>query len=93
MGDQMMWKRVAIIWTTLRSDFKLLWRALRHPQSPAWLKLGVVGLGLYLLSPIDLIPDFIPFLGAVDDVLIVTLGVKWLLKNLPESVRNAIHIG
>ncbi len=87
-----MWKRLAVIWTALRFDLKLLWRALRHPQSPGWLKLGVAGLCLYLISPIDLVPDFIPFLGAVDDVLIVTFGVKWLLKKLPESVRSAIRI-
>lgn len=85
-----MYKRLAVIWTALRFDLTLLWRALRHPKSPAWLKLGVVGLVLYLISPIDLIPDFIPFLGAVDDVLVVTLGVKWLLKKLPAAVRSAI---
>jgi uncharacterized membrane protein YkvA (DUF1232 family) len=84
-----MWKRLVLIWTALRGDLTELWRALRHPQSPAWLKLGAAALCLYLISPIDLIPDFIPFLGAVDDVLIVTLGVKWLLKKLPESIRNA----
>ncbi len=64
-----MYKRLAIIWAALRGDLTMLWRALRHPQSPAWLKLGVAGLCLYLISPIDLVPDFIPFLGAVDDVL------------------------
>jgi uncharacterized membrane protein YkvA (DUF1232 family) len=88
-----MWKRLAVIWAALRGDLTMLWRALRHPGSPAWLKLGVAGLCLYLISPIDLVPDFIPFLGAVDDVLIVTFGVKWLLKKLPESVRSAIHVG
>ncbi len=88
-----MYKRLAIIWAALRGDLTMLWRALRHPQSPAWLKLGVAGLCLYLISPIDLVPDFIPFLGAVDDVLVVTLGVKWLLKKLPASVRSAIGAG
>jgi uncharacterized membrane protein YkvA (DUF1232 family) len=86
-----MWTRLAVIWAATSADLKMLWRALRHPQSPAWLKLGVVGLCLYLISPIDLIPEFIPFLGVVDDVLVVTLGVKWLLKKLPESVRSAIR--
>jgi uncharacterized membrane protein YkvA (DUF1232 family) len=88
-----MWKRMAVIWAALRGDLTMLWRALRHPGSPAWLKMGVAGLCLYLISPIDLVPDFIPFLGAVDDVLIVTFGVKWLLKKLPESVRSAIQAG
>jgi uncharacterized membrane protein YkvA (DUF1232 family) len=85
-----MWKRLAVIWAALRGDLKLLWRALRHPASPGWLKLGVAGLLLYLLFPIDLIPDFIPVLGAVDDVLVLTFGVKWLLKKLPASLRADI---
>ena len=54
-----MWKRVAVIWTLVRSDARLLVRALKHSESPAWLKWGVAGVALYLISPIDLIPDFI----------------------------------
>jgi uncharacterized membrane protein YkvA (DUF1232 family) len=83
-----MWKRLAIIFAALRTDLKVLWFALQHAQSPGWLKLGVVGLLFYLLLPIDLIPDFIPVIGAIDDVLILTFGVKWLLKKLPVQVRN-----
>ncbi len=85
-----MYQRLVVIWAALRFDLTMLWRALRHPEAPAWLKLGVAGLCLYLISPIDLVPDFIVFLGAIDDVLVVTLGVKWLLKKLPASVRCAI---
>ena len=81
-----MWKRLVVIFAALRGDLKVLWFALRHPQSPAWLKLGVVGLLFYLLLPIDLIPDFIPIIGWLDDVVILTFGVKWLLKRLPASV-------
>jgi uncharacterized membrane protein YkvA (DUF1232 family) len=86
-----MFKRLALIWAALRGDLRMLWRALRHPMSPAWLKLGVVALGLYLLFPIDFIPDFIPGLGVVDDVLIITFGVRALLKRLPAAVKS--HIG
>jgi uncharacterized membrane protein YkvA (DUF1232 family) len=58
-----MWKRLTVIWAALRGDLKLLWAALRHPQSPAWLKAGTALLVLYLFMPIDFLPDFIPFCG------------------------------
>ena len=83
-----MWKRLAAIWVLVKSDLKLLWFALKHPQSPGWLKLGVVGLALYFLLPIDLIPDFIPGLGMVDDLVIIPFALNWLLRKLPAHVRS-----
>ncbi len=85
-----MWKRLLVIWAALRGDLQLLWRALRHPAAPTWLKLGVAALVLYLFLPLDVIPDVIPFVGAIDDVLIITFGVKWLLKKLPASLRQSL---
>lgn len=83
-------KRISMIWSLVKGDARLLWRALRHPQSPGWLKLGVAGLVLYVLSPIDLIPDVIPILGVVDDIVIVPLVVRWLLRQLPAGLRADI---
>ncbi len=83
-----MWKRMAVIWTALRGDLRILWRAIRHPQCPRFVKLGALGLVLYLFLPIDIIPDFIPFVGALDDVLIVGLGIKWLVSRLPAHLRT-----
>jgi uncharacterized membrane protein YkvA (DUF1232 family) len=85
-----MWKRIALIWALVRSDALLLWRALRHPRAPGWLKLGAAGVVLYLVSPIDLIPDFIPFVGVLDDVALVPLAIRFLLKNLPDFIRADI---
>jgi uncharacterized membrane protein YkvA (DUF1232 family) len=82
-----MWKRLIVIWAALKGDLKLLWHALRHPQAPAWLKLGTAGLVLYLFMPVDFIPDFIPLLGVMDDVAVLAFGLKWLLKKLPAQVR------
>lgn len=78
-----MWKRLVALALALRGDLLLLWAALRHPQCPRWLKLGTAALVLYVLLPFDLIPDFIPGIGVVDDIVIVTFGVRWLLKRLP----------
>ena len=86
-----MWKRLAAIWTLVRSDARLLWLALCHPQAPLWLKLGTAGVLLYLVSPIDLIPDFIPFFGVLDDIVLVPLAIRFLLKHLPALIRDDIE--
>lgn len=84
----LMWKRFTLLWTLLRGDARRLWFALRHPASPGWLKLGTALLVLYVISPLDLIPDVIPFLGAVDDLVLVPLAVRWMLKRLPPEVQS-----
>jgi uncharacterized membrane protein YkvA (DUF1232 family) len=82
-----MWKRLAAVALALRGDLKLLWFALRHPQAPGWLKVGTAALLFYLLLPIDLIPDYLPVIGVVDDIVVLTFGVRWLLKKLPAAIR------
>ena len=85
-----MFKRIAVLWTLVKGDARLMWRALRHPQSPGWLKLGALGLVLYVVSPIDLIPDVIPIFGVLDDLVVVPLAIRWLLGKLPASLRADI---
>lgn len=82
-----MWKRLSVLWVALKGDARLMWHALRHPEAPRWLKLGAVGLVLYLVSPIDLIPDVLPFIGVVDDIVLVPLAMRWLLERLPPHIR------
>jgi uncharacterized membrane protein YkvA (DUF1232 family) len=84
-----MFKRVTLLWSVLRGDARQLWAALRHPGAPGWLKLGTALLALYVISPIDLIPDVIPFIGAVDDIVLVPLAIRWMLKRLPAHVAAA----
>ncbi len=84
-----MFRRLTLLWTVLRGDARQLWFALRHPAAPAWLKGGAVLIALYLLSPIDLVPDFIPFVGVVDDLVLVPLAIRWLLKRLPPEIAAA----
>ena len=86
-----MFKRVALLWSLLRGEARTLWRALRHPHVPGWFKLGAALIALYVVSPIDLVPDFIPFVGAIDDVLVVTFGVRWLLSRLPAHIAADIR--
>ena len=84
-----MFKRVTLLWTVLRGDARQLWAALRHPAAPGWLKLGTGLIALYVLSPIDLIPDVLPFVGAIDDIVVVPLAIRWLLKRLPPDIAAA----
>jgi len=79
-----MWKRLTLLWTVLRGDARQLWLALRHPAAPTWLKVGTALIVLYVLSPIDLIPDFIPILGVMDDVVLVPLAVRFPIKRLED---------
>lgn len=84
-----MFKRLALLWTVLRGDARQLWWALRHPQAPGWLKLGTALIVLYLFSPLDLVPDVLPFIGVVDDLVLVPLAIRFLLKRLPPHIAEA----
>ena len=84
-----MFKRLTLLWTVLRGDARQLWFALRHPDAPSWLKWGTALIVLYALSPIDLIPDFLPVIGMVDDIVLVPLAIRWLLKRLPPDIAQA----
>jgi len=84
-----MLKRLVILWSLVRTDARRLWVALRHPAAPAWLKVGTLLTVAYVLSPIDLVPDFIPFVGVVDDLVVVPLAIRWLLRRLPAEVAQA----
>ncbi len=70
----------------LLSESQVLMIAYRDKRTPIGAKL-LIGLTVgYLLSPIDLIPDFIPVLGWLDDLLIVPLLITWSLKSIPAAV-------
>lgn len=50
----------------------------------------MVAVAVYLISPIDLMPDFFAVIGWVDDVLLVTLAMNWIMKRLPSDVANNV---
>ena len=84
-----MWKRIALLWTLVRTDARRLWFALRHPAAPGWLKVGAALIVACLISPIDLVPDVLPIIGVVDDFVLVPLAIRWLLNRLPREIANA----
>lgn len=73
---------------TLRTESCALYLALRDPRTPRaarWLGAFVLA---YALSPLDLIPDFIPVLGLLDDALLLPLGVALVFALLPDEVKQ-----
>lgn len=73
----------------LKSDVLTVYFAARDPATPMLLRALALAVAAYALSPIDLIPDFIPVLGYLDDLLIVPLGLWLVLRWLPPAVRAA----
>ncbi len=63
-----------------------LWLLLKDPRTPLMAKLVAGFVVAYALSPIDLIPDFIPVLGLLDDVILVPLGVALAVKLVPPAL-------
>ncbi len=72
----------------LKLDVLALWFALKHPKMPFWAKVVCFIAVAYALSPIDLIPDFIPVLGYLDDLILVPALVWLALKLIPAEVMN-----
>lgn len=71
---------------SLRCDIVALWIAARSPETPIGAKLVAGLVAAYALSPIDLIPDFIPVLGYLDDILIVPLGIALAVRMIPAGL-------
>ena len=76
-------KKVAV---QLKQDFEIYRLVLKHPETPALAKI-LLGLAIgYVLMPFDLIPDFIPVIGQLDDLVIVPLLVYLALKIVPIAI-------
>jgi len=72
----------------LKSEVYALYLASKDPRTPWYAKVLAVLIIGYALSPIDLIPDFIPVLGYLDDLIIVPAGIVLLLKMIPKEVME-----
>ncbi len=70
----------------LKRDVVALWIAAHDPRTPLSAKLVAGAVAAYALSPIDLIPDFIPVLGYLDDLLLVPLGILVAVRLIPETL-------
>lgn len=71
---------------TIRRDTYVVYLACRDPRTPWYAKWFAGGVVAYALSPIDLIPDFIPVLGYVDDLILIPLGIALAVRMIPNDV-------
>lgn len=82
IGSVKQWARA------IKRDVMALWIAARDPNTPMAAKLVAGAVAAYALSPIDLIPDFIPVLGYLDDLLIVPLGILLAIRMIPPDLMT-----
>lgn len=78
-----MWSRLRNWARRAKRDVVALWLAARDPRTPLLAKIVAGAVAAYALSPIDLIPDFIPVLGYLDDIIIVPLGILLAVRLTP----------
>jgi uncharacterized membrane protein YkvA (DUF1232 family) len=80
----------------IKEELAVLKRVSTHPRLPRRCKILAAFLIMYAVSPIDLIPDFIPVLGQLDDLIILPIGLWILYKMVPadikEEARRSAHI-
>ena len=70
----------------LKTDIPAVFLALKEKRTPWYAKVIAAVIVIYALSPIDLIPDFIPVLGYLDDIIILPALIAWCVKCIPEEV-------
>src|SRR5207245_7927316 len=70
----------------LPTYIRLVWALLRDSRVPGQQKLILAGIGAYLVLPLDLIPDFVPVLGQLDDLAVVILGLDLFIRSAPADI-------
>ena|SRR5215467_4801520 len=80
------WQLFRLIWH-LPNFVKLYWRLFKDRRVPIRAKALLIAAVLYVLDPIDLLPDFLfPFVGAVDDLAVVIFAARWFISLCPPDV-------
>jgi len=80
--------RLAAWARSIKRDVHAVYLAARDPRTPWYAKAVAIGVVAYALSPIDLIPDFIPVLGQLDELIILPLGLWLVVRLIPPDVMN-----
>ncbi|WP_119943069.1 YkvA family protein [Neorhizobium sp. NCHU2750] len=76
----------------LKRDVMALWIAARDPRVPLAAKITAGAVAAYALSPVDLIPDFIPVLGYLDDLILVPLGILMAIRLVPVELMAEFRL-
>ncbi len=78
-------------WMNLFNSFRIAWRLLWDNRVPISAKAIPVLVVLYIISPIDIIPDFIPVIGQMDDLAILLLGIQLFISVSPQDIVRSIR--
>ena len=70
-----------------RKEVVQLWKAFFAPETPFFLKAATLFTAFYLVNPFDIIPDVLPVIGWVDDLILIPLMVSWIVSRLPVPAR------
>ena len=70
-----------------------MWRLRRDPHVPRRAKVALAFAGLWVISPIDLIPEFLPVIGPLDDVVVVALALRYAARRVPRPVLERAWAG
>ena len=82
------WNNLNLKVKSLKKEIGALYLAYKRRDVPWYAKIIVVLVVGYALSPIDLIPDFIPILGYLDDLILVPMGVAFAIRLIPKDIMN-----
>ena len=78
------------LWQTVKHDAVLLYRAFRHPQVSINVKLAMIGVIIYIIAPIDILPDWILGFWLIDDLGVIILVIKRIKKNIPQKLKDEL---
>ena len=70
----------------LRTEMHALWLAAKHPGTPWYARLMVAAVLVYAVTPVDFVPDVVPILGIVDDIIFVPLALALAVRFVPQAV-------
>ena len=81
-----MWRRLKDWARAVRRDVHALWLAARDPRTPWYARAFALAIAAYALSPIDLIPDFVPVLGYLDEVILLPPAILLAVRLVPPEL-------
>lgn len=87
-----MFKKIKAWAKNLKRQIFILYYACKDDRVPLYAKVFIACVVAYAFSPIDLIPDFIPILGYLDDVILLPLGIMLALKMIPKNVLSECEV-
>jgi uncharacterized membrane protein YkvA (DUF1232 family) len=76
----------------LKRQTLTVYYASRDPRLPIYIRILAILIAAYALSPIDLIPDFIPIIGLLDDIIIIPLGLALIIKLTPADIMESAKL-